>query len=193
MKNKIKILAIVGESGTGKDTIAKRLCKNKKYHPIVSTTTRPKREGEIEGVNYHFVSPDTFGDLVAKDKMLEATCFNDWFYGTSLGSLDKDKINVGVFNPEGLDILAENNIIDLYVARIIVDDKTRLMRQLKREKNPNVDEIIRRYKTDKEDFSKQVIPENTHFIILHNESRFDFWRCIFTLHQLLRRLVDTIK
>ena len=191
MKNKIKILAIVGESGTGKDTIAKKLCKNKKYHPIVSTTTRPKREGEIEGINYHFVSPDTFGDLVAKDKMLEATCFNDWFYGTSLDSLDKDKINVGVFNPEGLDILAENSIIDLYVAQIMVNDKIRLMRQLTREKSPNVDEIIRRYNTDKEDFKGTVIPPNTHFITLRNETRLDLWHCIFSLRRLLRQLVDT--
>ena len=42
--------------------------------------------------------------------------------------------------------------IDVIVFRINCSDKTRLLRQLNREENPNVDEIIRRYKTDKEDF-----------------------------------------
>ena len=86
--------------------------------------------------------------------MLEYTVFNEWFYGTSLDSLSTEKVNVGVFNPAGIRSLLQNPEIDLKVFKVKCSDKNRLLRQLKREKNPDVDEIVRRYYTDKEDFSE---------------------------------------
>ena len=85
--------------------------------------------------------------------MLEATIFNNWCYGTSLKSLDKNAINVGVFNPEGVEILQSNPEIDIDVIYITAKDKVRLLRQLQREDNPDCDEIVRRYGTDKKDFA----------------------------------------
>ena len=85
--------------------------------------------------------------------MLEATVFNNWCYGTSYDSLSKTAINIGVFNPAGIDALLCYGDIDLTVFYIDAADKTRLLRQLNREENPNVDEIIRRFDADKEDFS----------------------------------------
>jgi guanylate kinase len=84
--------------------------------------------------------------------MLEATSFNDWFYGTSYDSLRSDCPNIGVFNPDGIRAMSEMPDIDVTVFKITCTDKIRLLRQLNREENPNVDEIVRRYKTDKEDF-----------------------------------------
>ena len=84
--------------------------------------------------------------------MLEATSFNDWFYGTSYDSLRSDCINIGVFNPDGIRAMSGMPGVEVEVFRIMCSDKVRLLRQLNREENPNVDEIIRRYKTDKEDF-----------------------------------------
>jgi len=60
--------------------------------------------------------------------MLEATVFNNWCYGTSIRSLKNNKINIGVFNPEGVEILRDNQNINLTVIYIIADDKTRLLR-----------------------------------------------------------------
>ena len=84
--------------------------------------------------------------------MLEATNFNDWFYGTSYDTLRSDVPNIGVFNPDGIRALQGRPDIDLTVYRVSCSDKTRLLRQLNREDHPNVDEIVRRYKTDKDDF-----------------------------------------
>ena len=86
--------------------------------------------------------------------MIEACDFRDWFYGTELRALDKDKINIGVFTPDGVRALLEDSRIDLYVLYIISPDKERIIRSLKRENNPDINEIFRRYKTDKEDFSE---------------------------------------
>lgn len=149
-----KILAFIGEAGAGKDSLAKAVIKrNPEFHNIVSCTTRPKREKEVEGIDYHFLTIEEFTNKVLNYEMLEATEFNDWFYGTSIDSLDENKINVGVFNPAGIEsLLSRSKEISLYVFWVKASDKTRLMRQLEREDNPNIDEIIRRYKADKMDF-----------------------------------------
>ena len=85
--------------------------------------------------------------------MFEATSFRDWFYGTSNDSLNSSAVNIGVFNPDGIDALLESPEVQLMVVYVHASDKTRLLRQLHREANPDVDEIVRRFKTDREDFS----------------------------------------
>ena len=58
-----KIIAIIGEAGSGKDTIMRRVLEAAPHlHEIVSCTTRPPRAGEIDGVNHHFMCPDCYGD-----------------------------------------------------------------------------------------------------------------------------------
>lgn len=53
----IKIIALIGESGSGKDTLMKEfLMLHKDCNEIISCTTRPRREGEIDGKNYNFLS-----------------------------------------------------------------------------------------------------------------------------------------
>ena len=106
--------------------------------------------------------------------MLEATVFIGWCYGTSYDSLDKNKVNVGVFNPAGIETLLEREDIDLCVFYIKVSDKERLLRQLSREKNPNTSEIIRRYLADKEDFSILSFPH----MILKNETKKDLKKAV---------------
>ena len=100
-----KIIAIMGEAGTGKDTLMQEVLKVHPFHEIVSCTTRPPREGEVDGINYHFLTNEEFAAKVLNDEMLEATEFNNWFYGTGLESLSKDEINIGVFNPTGIESL----------------------------------------------------------------------------------------
>ena len=51
-----KVIALIGEAGSGKDTIMQGIlirCPTQ-FHEIISCTTRPIREGEKDGVNYHF-------------------------------------------------------------------------------------------------------------------------------------------
>ena len=149
-----KIIALIGEAGCGKDTILKEVlaAAPTTFNEIISCTTRPPREGEVDGVNYFFIDAEEFAYKVLNYEMIEATSFNDWFYGTSYDALRSDVPNIGVFNPDGIRALQGRPDIDLTVYKVVCKDKTRLLRQLNRENDPNVDEIVRRYKTDKDDF-----------------------------------------
>lgn len=157
MSNKIKMVAIIGKSASGKDTLQKKLCKlyPNLFHPIVSMTTRPKRTNEQEGIDYFFVSKETFGEKVLKNEMLEVSDFNNWFYGTPIESLKIDEytINIGVFNPEGVACLLEDDRIDLMIIYLEADDRVRVLRSLLRDSNVDVGEIARRYLTDEKDFA----------------------------------------
>lgn len=152
--SKIKILAIVGKSGSGKDSILKYLKQyaGNKINYIVSSTTRPPREGEVDGINYHYLEHDDFLKLIEEDKIVEMSVFRDWCYGTTLDALDPNKVNIGGFDPMRLDILSDNFQIDLKTILITASDKERLLRSLNRENDPDVKEIIRRYQADEEDF-----------------------------------------
>lgn len=104
--------------------------------------------------------------------MIEATVFRGWCYGTSINHLDENKINIGVFNPSGIDILLDIPMVKLFIVYVIADDKIRVMRQLLREEHPDVAEIVRRYSTDEEDFVHftNLIAETFHCQIENNSN-----------------------
>lgn len=169
MSDKIKILAIIGQSGSGKDSIVKELKKQTKdnVHYTTSFTTRPPREGEIEGVDYHFIKPEEFGKA---GSILEVEVYaNNWFYGTFREDVDEGKINVGIFDPKRVKKMEKDPAIDLKIVTIIASDKERIMRSLMREEDPNVMEIIRRYQTDKLDFS--LLPVS--ILVSNHDGEFD--------------------
>ena len=174
--SKIKLIALCGKAGSGKDTIMHEAIRfDPNLNEIVSCTTRPPRENEVEGKNYYFLSEHDFFDKVKNGEMLEWTNFNNWLYGTALFSCDPNKINIGVFNPAGIIFLNNNKNIELTTYLIESTDKQRLMRQLKRESNPNVKEIIRRFEADEEDFKnlEMLFPYNC----LRNVCPDDVQRC----------------
>ena len=157
---KYTIIAIMGKSASGKDSLLKALLQEpqfKKAKPIISCTTRPIRENEINGIDYHFLTNEQFTNLVLSNRMLEATVFNDWCYGTSIDSLSTSGINIGVFNPEGCEALRQNENITLCLIYVEAADKTRLLRSLNREKNPDCHEIVRRFNADEMDFCEEEI------------------------------------
>ena len=164
----IRVYAIIGKAGSGKDYVLKKVLKNIDAHGIVSCTSRPPREGEIEGKDYYFVSSAYFRNN--HDKFLEYQPFNGWWYGTRYEDLSEEKINIGVFNPDGLYDLIRSEVDRVRVIYLLADDKTRLIRQLQREENPNIQEIFRRYEADELDFdvvndSLEMLPPEDQLII----------------------------
>ena len=78
-----KLIVISAPSGTGKTTLVKRLLeKESNMIASVSFTTRPRRENEIEGVDYFFVDRSEFRQMVVMDEFLEHATVFDNYYGT---------------------------------------------------------------------------------------------------------------
>ncbi|MYD50728.1 MAG: guanylate kinase [Dehalococcoidia bacterium] len=66
------LVVISGPSGVGKDTVLERMkASDAPYHFAVTATARPKRENEVDGVDYIFVSRDEFQDMIVNDELLE--------------------------------------------------------------------------------------------------------------------------
>ncbi len=97
------IFAVSAPSGTGKTTLCNMLLQEfKDIKPSVSFTTRPKREGEIDGVSYHFITDAEFDGMIESDEFIEWANVFGKKYGTAYKS---------VFNPDSLfDILLEIDV-----------------------------------------------------------------------------------
>lgn len=175
MTDKYNIIALIGKAGSGKDSVFTALTQqHPEWNKKISCTSRAPREYEKDGVDYHFLSPLEF--VNRPEQFIEKQCFNNWWYGTRFEDLvPAPAINIGVFNIKGLEQILEktknviwakdrngNRIMPFYktpmqisVLPILLScsDKMRLIHQLSREENPNIQEIFRRYNADEKDFS----------------------------------------
>jgi guanylate kinase len=74
------LIVISGPSGVGKDVTVKRMKeRGMPFHFVVTATTRPKRPGEVHGVDYFFISVAEFADMIERGELLEhATVYGDY-------------------------------------------------------------------------------------------------------------------
>lgn len=85
---------IAAPSGTGKTTLCRRLLeRDDRIALSVSHTTRAQREGEVDGLHYHFVDDAEFDRLVGEGAFLEHARYNDHRYGTSWAAIDARAAN----------------------------------------------------------------------------------------------------
>ena len=78
------VVILSGASSVGKRAIRHKLLEDKDMNLFfsISETTRPMKEGEVDGVDYYFVSHKAFADSVKNRELLEYTEFNGYYYGT---------------------------------------------------------------------------------------------------------------
>ena len=98
---KAQVIALIGPSGSGKDYIYKKLKRKMPWaNFLISTTTRPIRQGEVDGVDYHFVTNEQFDKLpIIAPSQFFVNNSGIWKYGLSLGDIRWDTVNIGVFDP----------------------------------------------------------------------------------------------
>jgi guanylate kinase len=164
-----KIYCLMGKSSSGKDTIFKELMKDKELNlePIVTYTTRPKRENEIDGIEYYFINEDILKKYKEHNKIIEIREYNtiqgDWYYCTvNDGQIDLYKNNyLIIVTLEAYNNIKQyfgtNKVIPIYVT---LNDGVRLERALKREMEQdrqNYNELCRRFLADNEDFSEEKL------------------------------------
>ncbi|MDR4505799.1 MAG: guanylate kinase [Candidatus Scalindua sp.] len=79
-----RLIILSGPSGSGKTTLCKQLMRDLRVKRSVSVTTREPREGEQDGVDYHFITKRIFENLIKEDKLLEYAEYCGSYYGTPL-------------------------------------------------------------------------------------------------------------
>lgn len=176
-----KIFCVMGKSSSGKDTLFKLLKEDKDLDliPLVPYTTRPKRENETEGVEYHFIDEAALQQYAQSGKIIEKreyqTVNGIWYYCTiDDGMIDLSHGNyIVIATLEAYQHLKSHfgteSVVPIYIA---VDDLLRLERALAREKqqkNPNCDELCRRFLADNADFNPEKLKVNTIRTVYNND------------------------
>jgi|TARA_B110000483_G_C18009303_1_gene470514 guanylate kinase len=141
-------LILVGKAASGKDYLKNKL-SSKGFNAGVSHTTRLQREGEVDGVDYHFVDDAKFIEMIDQEKFIEYMKFNGWYYGQT--EKDFDGADVMIMSKDGLDMLPKKYRDQCVVIYLDVDRKTRIHRLNYR--NDLNDSIMRRMNTDDEQFA----------------------------------------
>ena len=144
------LVVISGPSGAGKGTICQKLIsRNKNVNLSISMTTRNAREGEIDGVNYYFVSKEEFEKRIEEGKFLEyAIVHNEKYYGTP-----KDKVEEML--KQGKDVILEidiqgalkiNNLVKEAVFIFIMPPNMKILKERLIKRNTETKEqIIERF------------------------------------------------
>ena len=151
----MKVIILVGESASGKSSIEKELIKSYGLKKIVPYTTRPMREGEVDGVDYHIITVPEFGEKVARGEFAEYSQFNNWFYGT-LGA-DYAGNKVATLNPGAMrkvQKMFNSDITDVGIITIYINvpRRDRLIKILSR--GDDIEEAYRRNVSDVGQFNE---------------------------------------
>ena len=166
-----KIFYLMGKSASGKDTIHSALLEDRSLDlkRVVLYTTRPRRKGEPEGIEYHFVTEEQLSELESENRIIEVrhydTVHGIWSYATvddgSLDTSDHNYLAIGTLESyvKLRNHFGEDKVFPLYIE---VEDGIRLRRALDREmkqEHPRYQEMCRRFLADSEDFSEEKLSE----------------------------------
>lgn len=126
-----KLILFCGPSGSGKTTIVHHLLKKFPMMRFsVSATTRPKRENETDGIDYHFLSPEEFRAKISNNEFLEwEEVYKDRYYGSLKSEVDRilNEGNIALFDIDvvgGLNIRKNygRQLLDVFVMPPSVDE-----------------------------------------------------------------------
>ena len=167
-----KIFCVMGKSASGKDTIYRELLAHKELslRRVIPYTTRPIRDGEVDGDTYFFCSEKQVQELQDAGKIIELrtyhTVYGPWKYFTvDDGQFDEQTGNylmIGTLETYGRirTYFGEDRVIPIYIE---VEDGERLIRAISREREqeePKYEEMCRRFLADAEDFSEENLKQN---------------------------------
>ena len=168
------MIIIVGKSGSGKDSVVKKLTNFYDYKKIVTWTTRPMRPKEIQDVTYHFTDEETFEEKIEEGFFAEWKKYESiegtWYYGTALLDLttfNEDKIII--LTPDGYQDIKD--IIGKDTLTVYLKSKNRILKSRLKKRGDNPKEIKRRLRHDKKDF-KGI--EKEVDVVIENNKR-DLW------------------
>lgn len=120
LKSKKGIFIVIsGPSGVGKGTIVKKLLERFNAWYSISMTTRPKRENEIDKVNYFFVTKEQFEKNIKEDGFIEYATYNNNYYGTPRKEID-NKLNNNIDVIAEIEVKGAKKVKELYKDSVLI-------------------------------------------------------------------------
>ena len=167
----IKILIITGKTASGKNAIVNELTAKYGFKQLTTYTTRPMRNGEVNGETYHFINTDDFMQRMKSGFFAEWKAYTTvegvWYYGTAMEDLEKaDDRTVVILTPDGYRDIKDKvygKVISIYLYANNATIKKRLMAR-----GDDPKEAERRVLHDNEDF--KGIENEVDRIVYNNES-----------------------
>lgn len=144
------MIILTGPSASGKTSIAKKLIEKYGFTKLVTSTTRPPRVGEIDDVDYHFISVGKFLAKEAKEEFIETVCYNNNYYGTSFDDIGDDKVLI-------VDIFGANKFYEKLKEQAVfffISCNEEITKERMLERGDNMEDIIARINGDKQYFDK---------------------------------------
>lgn len=152
-----KIFAIQGFTSSGKDSITSRVSKELNLPILVSYTSRPPRQGEVNGVSYHFVDNDLFDN--ESDSFLEQRLYNTeygvWKYGLHEDELKDKPYSLFIVDRQGFEELQEKIGEDKLIS-IFIEVSEESLRQRHQLRGDCPKEFERRFEDDKKRFKGYI-------------------------------------
>lgn len=155
------LIVFAGEAASGKDYILNQCLEEFGWRKVISHTTRPIRDGEIDGRDYHFISDTEFFKYEENRALIETTSYKTtdtvWHYGFHKDSIKGDGIKCMIMNPHGIKQLIDNGYGDrMIIVRVRAYTDERVERYFNRlGDNPTEHQLAEgflRLKRDIEDF-----------------------------------------
>jgi guanylate kinase len=174
-----RIFAFSAPSGAGKTTILKQVLKDyPEFVYSVSATTRKKRNDEMDGREYFFISEEEFKEKIENNEFIEWQKFYDYYYGT-LKSFVNQNLEAGKSVFLELDVIGALNIKKLYPDSVLIFIEP-----------PSFDELIQRLKkrnTETKEDLKKIIERAEMELSL--KDKFDY----FVINNYLDKAVTEVK
>lgn len=145
------MIVLVGASASGKTELAKILYHHYGYKKCVTTTTRPMRVGEQDGVDYHFLSEAVFKAKIEENAFYEVTQYSNRYYG--IQKADVIENGVVIVDPNGANALVDQ-ADDVYVVFVEASEELRIERMKSRGDSP-------------EQIEKRIVGDRTVFQLKH--------------------------
>jgi guanylate kinase len=143
-----KRIILVGPTASGKTFLRGKLEK-KGFECDISYTSRPQRDGEIDGIHYHFLPNDVFEKMIVNGFFYEYVEYNGYYYGTGLN--EWKTLPLFIMETDGIDHIKEEDRDSCFVIYVNppVDER---IKRMKEERKWNNQEVLDRIRTDNDKF-----------------------------------------
>lgn len=169
-----KLIVVSGPSGAGKGTVLESLMKNHdEFIYSVSATTREPREGDVDGVNYFFMTREQFEKLISENGLLEYAQYNGNYYGTPRKFVE-EKLSMGKNVILEIEVQGAFQIRKLYpdaVFFFITPESYEVLSKRLRSRGTEPEEVVRK----RLEIAKREAPNalDYDFIIVNRDGKID--------------------